>query len=170
MELTKKIKNYMLGYSGKPDPDDEYEEDYDDLDYVYDYDERRKPEPVKSAPAPKTRSTTTTPSGAQIVSINTSVQMKVVLVSPVSIEESGSICDYLKENKIVIVNLEATKHEVSQRIVDFLGGVSYAIDGDIQSISNRVFIIAPSNVDISGHFKEELRSTGILFNLKSSFK
>jgi cell division inhibitor SepF len=66
--------------------------------------------------------------------------------------------------------MENTKHDIAQRVVDFLGGVAYALDGDIQCVSNKIFIIAPKNVDISGHFKEELKANGLLFSFAQTFK
>ncbi len=169
MGFAEKLKSMVTGYNP-----DEYEEDeeFEEEEY-YEEEPKRKmatpSRPIRQRPAPSVNRVEGT-SNTQIVSIHTSVQMQVVMGCPQTLEEGGQICDYLRDNKIVIVNLETVPHDMAQRIVDFLGGVSYAIDGDIQSISNKVFIIAPSNVDISGHFKEELKANGILFNFKKSFK
>jgi len=90
--------------------------------------------------------------------INTNVQMKVALVIPEVYEDAKEICDSVRENKAVIINLEKIDSGLAQQIVDFLSGVCYALDGSIQKISNKIFLIAPENVDITGDFKEEIKS------------
>ena len=59
------------------------------------------------------------------------------------------------------MNLESVDREVARRIVDFLSGSVYALDGNIQKVSNGIFLIAPYNVGIMGDFKDELRNKGI---------
>jgi cell division inhibitor SepF len=59
------------------------------------------------------------------------------------------------------MNLESVDREVARRIVDFLSGAVYALDGNIQKVSNGIFLIAPYNVGIMGDFKDELRNKGI---------
>lgn len=97
----------------------------------------------------------------KVVSMHANVQMEVVVTAPENLEEAGEICDYFKEKKTVIVNLESIEHETAQRISDFLCGACYALDGSIQLISDDIFIIGPVNVDITGQFKEELKANGI---------
>ncbi len=160
-----KLKDYMLG-SEEYEDIDEYEDYEDDLTLREDY---KKEAPLTVAASKPSRSSVSS-YDSKIVNINTSVQMQVVISYPQTVDEAGSVCDYVKSNKTVVVNLESTKHETAQRIVDFLGGVAYALDGDIQCVSNKIFIIAPKNVDISGHFKEELKANGLLFSFAQSFK
>ena len=77
-------------------------------------------------------------------------QMKVVVIQPESFEEARDITNHLKSKKPIVVNLESVEKEVARRIVDFLSGAVYALDGDIQKISNGIFLIVPYNVDIMG--------------------
>ena len=56
--------------------------------------------------------------------------------------------DILKSRKPIVVNLESVEKNVARRIIDFLSGAVYALDGDIQKVSNGIFIIAPNNVNI----------------------
>ncbi|MBQ2613835.1 MAG: cell division protein SepF [Clostridia bacterium] len=77
-----------------------------------------------------------------------SQQMRVVVLQPESFEEAKDITDHLKERKPIIVNLESVEREIARRIVDFLGGAVYALDGDMQKITNGIFLIAPHNVGI----------------------
>jgi len=179
MGIIEKVKHLALqtGFKGSVARDDydEYDEydDYDENDYdSYEYEEPQAKEvtrPSRVAPVAR-ESARNTGARSTVLSIHTNVQMQVVISYPESVDEAGSICEYVKANKTVVVNLENVKHEMAQRIIDFLGGVSYALEGDIQYISNKIFLVAPKNVDISGHFKEELKANGILFNFKQSFK
>jgi cell division inhibitor SepF len=82
-------------------------------------------------------------------------------VQPENFEDARDVCEHLKSKKPTIINLEDIGKDVAQRIVDFLSGSVYALDGDIQKISAGIFIIAPSNVDIMGEFKDELKNRGI---------
>ncbi len=79
---------------------------------------------------------------------NSSPQMKVVVMQPESFEEARDITNHLKARKPVVVNLECIDKNVARRVVDFLSGAVYAVDGDIQKISNGIFLIAPQNIGI----------------------
>jgi cell division inhibitor SepF len=98
---------------------------------------------------------------SKIVNIHTTTQLKVVVMNPESFEEAKDIADHLKAKKPVVINLEGLDKEIARRIVDFLSGSVYALDGNIQKISNGIFLIAPYNVDIMGDFKDELRNKGV---------
>ncbi len=97
----------------------------------------------------------------KVVNLNASSQFKVVIMQPGSFEEARDVCDHLKSKKPVIVNLESIEKEIAQRIVDFLSGSIYALDGNIQKVSNAIFVIAPSNVDLLDDCREELKAKGM---------
>ena len=74
-------------------------------------------------------------------------------------EELDEICSFLKERKSVIVNLEYVNKEVARRIVDFISGGVYALDGYIQKVSNSIFLVAPSNYEITNEMaREEMKN------------
>ncbi len=98
----------------------------------------------------------------KIVNIHTAAQMKIVIYEPSSFDQTSEICDNLKERRPVIVNLDSVDAELARRILDFLSGAVYAMDGSIQKIASGIFAIAPSNVDIDANIKEELKDK-ILF-------
>jgi cell division inhibitor SepF len=97
----------------------------------------------------------------KVVNIHSSSQFKMVIMQPESFEDAQDICDHLKNKKPIIINLEYLEKELAQRIVDFLSGSVYALDGNIQKVSNGIFLIAPNNVDIMGDFKDELKNKGV---------
>ncbi len=88
---------------------------------------------------------------------NNPQQMRVVVIQPKSFDEAQDIADHLKGRKPVIMNLEAVDTAVSRKIVDFLSGATYALDGNIQKITNGIFLVAPNNVGI---LDEELTGKG----------
>jgi cell division inhibitor SepF len=86
---------------------------------------------------------------SNIVSMPTgSNQIKVVLIEPTDYDDVQDICDNLKNKKPIIINFENLDKDIARRMVDFISGAIYAIDGTIQKISNGIVIAAPSNVDI----------------------
>ena len=85
--------------------------------------------------------------------------IKMVISQPTSFEQSDEICSFLKEKKSVIVNLEYVNKDVARRIVDFISGGVYALDGYIQKVSNSIFLVAPSNYEITNEMaREEIKN------------
>ncbi len=98
---------------------------------------------------------------SKVVNIHTTTQLRVIIMQPESFDEAKDIADHLKNKKPVVVNLEDVDKEVARRMVDFLSGTVYALDGNIQKVTNGIFLVAPYNVDIMGDFKDELRNKGV---------
>lgn len=85
--------------------------------------------------------------------------IKMVISQPTSFEQSDEICSFLKEKKSVIVNLEYVNKDIARRIVDFISGGVYALDGYIQKVSNSIFLVAPSNYEITNEMaREEIKN------------
>lgn len=141
---------------------DEDEDDFDDYD---DYEESAEPEP---APAQPKRSAFTAarsesrPAG-RVVSLNSNPQLQVVLVKPDRFDSVSEIADNLRDRKAIVLNLEATNKDVARRLVDFLSGCAYALDGKIKKIAISTYLITPSNVDIVGDLMEELENSGMYY-------
>jgi len=74
----------------------------------------------------------------------------LVLFEPRSYSETQDIAMYLKQKKAAVVNLHRLQKEQSKRVIDFLSGVIYAIDGDIQQIGPKIFLCTPKNISVSG--------------------
>lgn len=104
---------------------------------------------------------------SKVVNFQTSVQMEVVVIQPAVYDEAQIICDHIKSKKPVVLNLDKMDKAVAQRIMDFVSGSCYTLNGNLQRITNNIFIIAPENVDIAGDFKEELKSNGIILPWKN---
>lgn len=105
----------------------------------------------------------------KIVSMPQVQQVRMVITQPTSFEQSEEICNYLKERKSIIVNLEYVNKDVARRIVDFISGSVHALDGHIQKISNAIFLVAPVNYDIASDLaREEIKSKLSVSWLKNS--
>lgn len=82
--------------------------------------------------------------------------MEVCVVKPTSVDDSREITETLLAGRTVILNLEGMDLEVAQRIIDFVSGATFAISGNLQKISNYIFLVTPTNVDISGDLQDLL--------------
>lgn len=89
---------------------------------------------------------------------SSSANMEVVLFRPNSFEDSHQICDYLREGKAVVLNMEGLHIDLAQRVIDFSCGATYSIDGKLQKISRSIFIVTPKSVDLSGDFQSLITS------------
>lgn len=154
---------------------------YDDDDEYYgddDYDEggedesashtRRSPAVVDdNTPAygasSDSYSPVSTAGGNRVVNINASTQLQVVLVRPDSFDSVGQIADHLRERRAVLLNLEQTEKNVARRLVDFLSGCAYALDGKIKKVATSTYLVTPFGVDIMGDVMEELENNGMFF-------
>lgn len=146
-------------------PYSDQEEEYDD----YDDEEEELPE---EAPAPSSRrsysrtavseaprSSTT----SRVVNINATTQLQVVLVKPERFDQVSEIADHLRDKKAIVLNLETTNKDVSRRLVDFLSGCAYALDGKIKKVAISTYLLTPYNVGVIGDLVEELESSGMRF-------
>lgn len=76
--------------------------------------------------------------------------MKLVVMRPERFEDAAAIADQMRRRSSIVLNLEATPRETARRLVDFLSGAAYALEGRIRRIAAGTYIITPSNVDLTG--------------------
>ena len=84
------------------------------------------------------------------------VNMEVCVIKPTSMEDTREIADTLVDNSTVILNLEGIDVELAQRIIDFTSGACYSLGGSLQKVSSYIFVLGPSNVDITGDLQNIL--------------
>lgn len=148
-----------------PDSGDDYY--YDEEDVEDEEESTPAPAPVKSVPEPakaaesrrETPARSSAPKRTTSPARSTSASAGhygICAISPKSFEDAREIVETLLEGKAVFLNLEGIDMNVAQRIIDFTSGSCFAIDGNLQKVSNYTFIITPSNVEISGDFQEKL--------------
>jgi len=85
-----------------------------------------------------------------------SKQIKVMVVEPFSFDDAQHIADYLKSRKPVVVNLENSDPDIAKRMIDFISGTTYALNGQIQKVGNNIFLCAPNNVDVAYSPREDV--------------
>lgn len=88
-------------------------------------------------------------SSLHIAHSNTAPSMKVVVIQPRSLDDSQQIANCLKEKRPVVINFEGVDDQLYRRILDFVSGTTYALDGNVNSISTRVWLFSPKNVNVS---------------------
>lgn len=131
---------------------DSAEPEYDEDENVYDYEDDEEEVEDKKLFGRNKNKVVSMPQ-AQTNAI------KMVISQPTTFEQSDEICSFLKEKKSVIVNLEYVNKDVARRIVDFISGGVYALDGYIQKVSNSIFLVAPANYEITNEMaREEMKS------------
>ena len=85
-----------------------------------------------------------------IKALNANKDSQLILFEPRAFAETQDIANYLKQKKAAVINLHRLQKEQSKRVVDFLSGVIFAIEGDIQRIGPRIFLCNPKNIGVSG--------------------
>src|SRR5215210_5210060 len=84
----------------------------------------------------------------------------VHLVIPKSFNDAQQIADQFKDQVPVIINLQGTDTELSKRLIDFASGLTYALEGGMQRIADKVFLLTPRNVDVSAEERARLIEKG----------
>jgi cell division inhibitor SepF len=88
----------------------------------------------------------------------------VHLVVPRSFNDAQQIADKFKESIPVILNLQSSDAELSKRLIDFASGLTYALDGGMQRVADKVFLLTPRNVEVSAEERARLLERGGFFN------
>ncbi len=159
MSIFKKLSTTFIGIT----PEDEVEEN----------EQQEEEKAKKSAPVTEIGTRThrraeasTTPSSAFSSASGTSMgaidnvvaayRMNVIVIEPRSFDDAQQVAVNLQKKKPVVLNFEKTEKSVASRIIDFISGTTYALNGDIKKISNNVFLCAPNNVNVN-YSEEEHR-------------
>jgi len=103
-----------------------------------------RPRPIEAVPSPATS--------------------QVHLVLPRSFNDAQQIADKFKQGVPVIVNLQNADQELSKRLVDFASGLTYALNGSMQRVADRVFLLTPHNVEVSAEERARVLERGGFFN------
>ena len=150
-----KIFNKFLDYIGleeAPAQTDEFREETDIID--------EQPELEES-------SSFFSKKRGKVVDISEANRFKVIVAQPMSYDDTQTVIDNLRLRKPVIVNLEMLEVDTAQRVLDFASGAVYALRGNIQKVSKGIFVLVPSNIDISGNVSEDNKSKGF-YNMEDT--
>jgi cell division inhibitor SepF len=94
------------------------------------------------------------------ISMNGSTPFKMIIIEPKNFDECSKLVDNLKARKPVIINLEKVETELARKMFDFLSGATYALSGNVQRVTQNIFIFAPNNVDISAQLNRDATEAG----------
>lgn len=86
---------------------------------------------------------------------------KVHIVDPRSFNDAQEVGDRLKSNQAVIINLQGTPKDLQRRLIDFTSGLAYAVGGSMSRVADAVFLISPTDVELSEAEKERLEARGL---------
>ena len=144
MSFISSVKNFI-----GMDDEDEF---YDDDEYMEDDDEEYEDEPKRRFASFSRAS--------KVVPVRAGSSSKVRIIKPKSFEESGKIADEIKQDRLVIFDVTTLEVDTARRIVDFIVGSAYALNGNVRRVSGGIFVAAPNSIDISGdNLKEQTRSS-----------
>lgn len=160
MSIFKKLSTKFIGIT----PEDEVEENEQQEE-----EKEKKSAPVteigtranrrveaNAAPSSAFPNTAGTSGAAPIDNVVAAYRMNVVVIEPRSFDDAQQVAVNLQKKKPVLLNFEKTEKSVASRIIDFISGTTYALNGDIKKISNNVFLCAPHNVNVN-YSEEEHR-------------
>jgi cell division inhibitor SepF len=170
-------------YLGLKDDEEGYEYDYDELALDEDpadgaYERYERPEP---APAPAARREPVVAVAAQprvrAVPVDEVAPMRdaatptirpmpassarVHVVEPHGFNDAQEVGDRLKADQPVIINLQGLSRDLQRRMIDFSSGLTYAVGGSMSRVADQVFLLTPSNVEVSQEEKERLQARGL---------
>lgn len=162
--------------------DEDYNYEFDNDEYEYDEDEEPEKEPKEKKPSrkerrkeeqertetfdfkekPQKQQNKITPISKNRKQVQ--LGMEVCVIKPTAIEDEIEIVDTLLNGRTVVINMEGLSIDIAQRIIDFTSGATFAMRGNLQKISNYIFLATPNGVDISGDIQDLMESFDIGYN------
>jgi cell division inhibitor SepF len=176
------VWNRTLVYFGIAEEDDDWDEDgyltEEDLERTYssrpnvrrltprgrqqDFDDWTDPDPEEAAPAAAVLRSRGNRRAAEAAAppVRAIPSVQVHLVVPRSFNDAQQIADRFKDSIPVILNLQGADQELSKRLIDFTSGLTYALDGGMQRVADKVFLLTPRNVQVSAEERARLLERG----------
>ena len=153
MSFWDNVKKFAQPYS---------EDDYDDYDEESEgFEEEQEERPARTrrtplfggaatedAPSYNSKPTGTSAFSGQVVSMGN--KQEVVLFHPISFNDTSKAADDLRNKKAVIVNMENVDKAMARRVVDFLSGCAYALDGKVKKVAQSTYLFCPHNMEVVG--------------------
>jgi cell division inhibitor SepF len=115
-------------------------------------------------PAPDDRTAVMRPARPRVAALPSPNSVRVHLVVPRSFNDAQQIADKFKDAIPVILNLQSSDQDLSKRLIDFASGLTYALDGGMQRVADKVFLLTPRNVEVSAEERARLLERGGFFN------
>lgn len=175
--IWEKVKDFTSPYAADDDYDDDYDDDLDDgfaeeesaPRYTSRDSRRERRAPAVSEDVSFTAAESTepiaassfTPSAPVSTGFNghvvgsgiSSAKQQLVLVRPDTFNDAPAIANNLREKKAIVLNLDNVDKALARRVVDFLSGCTYAVDGSVKKVAHATYLFCPSNMEITGDLK-----------------
>ncbi len=136
-----KLWEKMLLYLGLAEEEEEYQEEG----------QEEPPMPEQQVKSPRK---------GKVLSIHSSKNQRVIIVKPDDFSEAKLIADHMRYRRTAVVNLENADIDDAKRILDFISGTAYALNCNVQKVSENIFIFSPDNIDLSAEFKKDMVEKG----------
>ncbi len=147
MSFINSIKNFI----GIETEDDYYDDEY--------YDEENEIE-EEELPQSKRSLSFSRKSSSKVVPINPGASSRIRIMKPSEFDDSTGIADEIKGGRLVIFDVGNLDASEARRVVDFVSGAAYGVNGNVKRVSGGIFVAAPRNIDITGdNLKEQTRNT-----------
>ena len=148
------------GYHDEPEPESEIEDRYRERPNVRRLQSRRRRDDFDDIFADESPRSARETRVLRPVGNGRAESVQVHLVIPKSFNDAQQIADQFKDAVPVILNLQGTDTDLSKRLIDFASGLTYALDGGMQRIADKVFLLTPRNVDVSAEERARLIEKG----------
>ena len=146
--MAKKVKELLTWLGIQEEEDLQNEEEETEVEEVEETESRSFSNPLASR-------------RARVSSVPSTTTSKVVVIRFQNYDNAKDAADHLKDRRPIIANLEKLDNETTRRVVDFLFGAVYGVDGKIQNVSNRIFLITPHNVEVLGYHQDDMNDFAI---------
>lgn len=156
MENNDGIFKKMFGSLGLGADDEDDELELDEKDEEYQEKKSKKMEPSEFDSREDDVARTPSSKGRKVVSIGQVHAPKVILKKPKEMEDMMEVVDAVKTRKIAVINLLDVDLPLAQRMIDYIGGACYAMNGKFAQISHLVYIVVGENVDLTNYIKTEI--------------
>jgi cell division inhibitor SepF len=130
----------------------------------HDYDDWTESESHAGPPRPQGRAGRVREMRPPIEAVPAPAGVRVHLVLPRSFNDAQQVADRFKQGMPVILNLQGADAELSKRLIDFSSGLTYALNGGMQRVADKVFLLTPRNVEVSAEQRAALLERGGFFN------
>ena len=161
MSFWDNVKKFAQPYAEDDYDDDDYDDEVDE--YEEEEEQEAAPRSRRSADAPAAgfgfgSAASSTPSNSSsgfsgTVLNSSSNKQEVILFRPATFGEPTKAADFLRSKKAVVVNMEGVDKTMARRVVDFLSGCAYALDGTVKKIAQATYLFCPYNMEVQGDLK-----------------
>ena len=102
----------------------------------------------------------------QVLNLHAQRQLKVLVAEPKVFDDVQALADSMKNRRPVIVNLEKADPTLAKRVVDFISGATYALNGSLQKVGSGIYLVVPNNMDIDSELGDQIKERGVFSWMK----